>query len=256
MEYNHIIYGTSLYGVVLAAHKAYNGHKVLLINRYGFMGGSLTESLNLKQTKTHIKGKFTQQLVDSIAQTTHGILYEDSNSFVFHPEAVKFATWKLIHQLPNIELLLHSTPLELADNQLKIITKDGIKTKRAENIFDASEDLFLSRIEKREAYSVFGGKLSMITTPTDKNINELTQLPDATFLKLNDGSYFISKELNKTECEIDVSKMLLSIELEMKAQGLARIKYLPLKMQVYYSPQSSVEQSTIFEKCNEMEIQN
>lgn len=47
--YDYIIYSASLAGVLTAIDLSNKGHSVLLLNFYGFMGGSITESLNCYQ---------------------------------------------------------------------------------------------------------------------------------------------------------------------------------------------------------------
>lgn len=237
MKYDYIVFSASLPGVVYAVMMANKGHKVLLINHYGFMGGSLTEELNLYQKKTPPTGKHTQNLINAIKQTQNGILYTNKDCYIFHPEAVKYATWKLTANAENLQILLHATIDYVNANRMFVSTKGGIKKYEAENIIDASDDLLLLRTHTPAAFKAQKAYLHLLTKPINCPPENICKHKLHLYQKLTDNSYFLSYEIDKQHIESDVNDLLLEIEQNLIAKYSARLKYMPLNMEVRYSAQ-------------------
>ncbi|HSL88726.1 MAG TPA: FAD-dependent oxidoreductase, partial [Ignavibacteriaceae bacterium] len=111
--YDYIIYSASLAGVLTAIDLSNKGKHVLLLNFYGFTGGSITESLNCYQNINEIDLiESAKKIFDKIKKSKHGILYEDKNYFIINPETIKIV---LQEELENskVDLLFHVVPFYL-----------------------------------------------------------------------------------------------------------------------------------------------
>ena len=133
--YDYIIYSVNLASVLAADFLSANGKKVCMLNRYGFMGGSITESLNCFQLVDEPSlNKKTKEIFNIIKNEKHGILFRSNDELLFNPEVIKIALQKLIEDT-KIDLLFHIVPFNLKDNgeqvELSVAGKEGIfKVKR------------------------------------------------------------------------------------------------------------------------------
>ena len=111
--YDYIIYSASLTGVLSSIDLSKKGHSVLLLNFYGFMGGSITESLNCYQfvDENNLNGS-VKNIFDIIKKTRHGLLFQSADGFVLNPETIKIILQAEIEN-SNVDLLFHIVPFYL-----------------------------------------------------------------------------------------------------------------------------------------------
>jgi hypothetical protein len=201
--YDYIIYPASLAGVLTAIDLTGKDKNVLLLNFYGFMGGSITESLNCYQNidENNLSG-LTKELFQKIKNAKHGILYRNGNDFIFNPETVKIV---LQEELENskVDLLFHILPFYLKQKedyvQVSLTGKEGISHVRGRKIIDASEGYDLLKLEnvKRSLsgvnYNLFLTGLKDDDWQSFKSINK--------FIKLYDNRYWLSLKIPNPQNE-------------------------------------------------------
>lgn len=201
--YDYIIYSASLAGVLTAIDLSNKGNSVLLLNFYGFMGGSITESLNCYQLidEKKLKG-LTQGLFNKIKNKKHSILYHSTNEFILNPETVKIVFQEVIEN-SKVELLFHIVPFYLTQKQdfveISLSGKEGLIHIKGKTIIDASEEFDLLKLTNAKRnlnalhYNMF------LTGLQENGWKKYSHLEK--FFKLNDNRYFVSLSLPKPENE-------------------------------------------------------
>ena len=147
-HYDYIIYGASLPGCLLAERFAVHGHSILLLNEYGFPGGSLTESLNCYQNTFSISPK-VENVIAKINENRPGAFKRTDDAMFFNPESVKFAVQKILDE-SEVDLLFHVKIVELNSEhnstQVKLSGKEGKLNFSCGRIIDATDGHLLSNI--------------------------------------------------------------------------------------------------------------
>lgn len=141
-KYDHIIWGANANGITLASELIQQGQSVLLLNKFGFPGGNVTESLSCFFSKNgNSNNEFETGLIDSVRKLRFGVLFENDEKLLLHPEAVKRALWEEIDRI-NMEFLFHVIPIgiERGDfHQLQLFGRQGHFCLSAKEIHDLSE---------------------------------------------------------------------------------------------------------------------
>lgn len=157
--YDHIIWGASAQGVSLAIELSQQGLSVLLLNKFGFPGGKVTESLSCFFSKSESSfGTLDEKLIESLRKLKFGVLFENEQFFLVHPEAFKRALWEKIDQF-KIECLFHVLPIGIdvgIQRELRLFGRQGqIKVSGIE-VHDVSDDkmLFTFLSKKKEKQGV------------------------------------------------------------------------------------------------------
>lgn len=192
--FDTIIYAANFSGVVSAYYLKKSGQKILILNRYGFFGGTITESLNLYQRKLsdEFNSKIVQNLIDRIASDKDGILFENSSHLVLNPEVSKYILQKFCEE-NEIELLFHIFPSKIIfENdwiELIVIGREGEINLKAKQIFDFSTEFTLAPLIDKSSRSFFKSFVNFITLPVqdEKIFDEAYQK-----IKLNDNRWWIS----------------------------------------------------------------
>ena len=96
--YDVIVIGASVPGVFFAIEQKKLGNDVLLINKYGFPGGYLTESLSILQMleRNSLFPEIENWLSD--LEEDNGLLFQASTTNIFNPENVKISLQKLLQK--------------------------------------------------------------------------------------------------------------------------------------------------------------
>jgi len=160
-KYDYVIYGATLQGVYYAQHLTKQGKSVLLTNFYGFAGGSITESLALKQIMDdYKKDSFSYGIYKELKNSPNGILFEKDDYIIADPETLKTILQKIIEDC-NIDVLFYVNPFKInTENNkavsLDLIAREGIINIKADQFVDASEDYRLlgvagTEIQKMDA---------------------------------------------------------------------------------------------------------
>lgn len=202
--YDYIIYSASLAGVVTAIDLSGKGNSVLLLNFYGFTGGSITECLNCYQLieEKKLNGSI-ETLFNKIKNTKHSIFYHSGNEFILNPETVKIVLQESIEN-SNVELLFHIVPFYLNQKQdyveLSLSGKEGIIHIKGKTIIDASEEFDLLKLSNAKRnlnalyYNIF------LTGLQDNCWQKYSHIEK--IIKLNDNRYFVSLNLPITPNEL------------------------------------------------------
>ncbi len=199
--YDYIINSASLAGVQTAIELSKDGKSVLLLNFYGFMGGSISESLNCYQNldEKSLDGS-TIILFNKIRQTKHGILYHSGNEFIINPETVKNVLQERIEN-SKVDLLFHIVPFYVKQKEnyleLSVTGKEGIFKIKGKNIIDFSDEFDLLKLEnvnrnlKEIYYNLFLTGLKNGQWQSFQYLNK--------FIKLDDNRYWVSLNIPKLE---------------------------------------------------------
>lgn len=201
--YDYVIYSANPFGIIAAMHLSQKGKRVLVLSYYGFMGGSISESLNCMQS-VHEKelNPETKYIFESVKNHKHGILYQKGDEILINPELIKIVLQKYIEQ-SKLDLLFHIVPFKLTEKEefldLSLSGKEGIFNVRAKTIIDASEDYELvkiinSSVVLRELY--YNMFLTNLFWESWQNFQLLKKI-----IKLDDGRYWVSLEIPKPENE-------------------------------------------------------
>ncbi|MCX6149273.1 MAG: FAD-dependent oxidoreductase [Ignavibacteriales bacterium] len=233
--YDHIVFGASLSGIITSIIKNQQGKSVLLLNFYGFTGGSISESLNCLQKKLLAEEQsvfIVDRILKRIINEKQGLLWEDEENLFLNPEVVKYILQKELEE-NNIEILFHVTPsrLKIEENRIQgieFMAKEGLVTFYADNFFDASDNLQLVTIAdpdarkiKRSLVNIF---ISGLKQPTYPILEEAKKT-----LILNDGRIWASFEIIKDDdlsIEHSVQRKLDEISRALLPEN-ARVQLIP-----------------------------
>ena len=247
--YDYIIYSASLSGVLTALDLSKKGNSVLLLNFYGFMGGSITESLNCYQLidEKSFSGS-VKILFNKITNAKHGILNRSGNEYIINPEIIKIILQEELEN-SNVDLLFHIVPFYLKQKEgfveLSLTGKEGIFHVRGRKIIDASEEYDLLKLENakrslsRLYYSMFLTGLNNDDWQSFKSINK--------FIKLNDNRYWVSLKIPKPENEFfieNASQKILNQFEEVIQKSGGRVQLIaPQSQRIYEIDKLKISES-------------
>ena len=238
--YDYIIYSAGLTGVLTALNLSKKGKSVLLLNYYGFMGGTITESLNCFQSVDENQlNVFSRNLLNKIKSKKDGILYQDIQNVIFNPETVKIVLQTLIED-SKVDLLFHIVPFYIRQKneyvELSVSGKEGIFQVTGKTIIDTSDEYDLLKLENvmrslNELYcNMF---LTRMKNDSWVNYNLLNRK-----IKLSDRRYWVSLKLPKPNNEFFIEnnsqKIINDFEEVIQISG-GRIQMLAAQTQKIYS---------------------
>lgn len=237
--YDYIIYSASLAGVLTAIDLSNKGNSVLLLNFYGFMGGSITESLNCYQLidEKKLQG-LTKAVFNKIKNIKHSILYHSANEFILNPETVKIVLQEEVEN-SNVELLFHIVPFYLKQKQdfveISLSGKEGIFHIKGKTIIDASEGFDLLKLTntKRNLNALY---YNMFLTGLQENGWQKYSYLEKIF-KLDDNRYFVSLNFPVPENEFFIennSQKIINEFEEIVQKFSGRIQLLAPQTQKTY----------------------
>ncbi len=237
--YDYIIYSAGLAGVLTALELSNKGKSVLLLNFYGFLGGSITESLNCLQLVDENKlNESSRNVFNKVRELKHGILYEREKEFILNPENVKIILQELI-EASEVELLFHIVPFYMkqrADHvELSLTGKEGIFHVKGKTIVDASDEYDLLKLENAKR-SLGGLYYNMFLTGL-KNDKWQGFERIHNFIKLDDNRYWLSLKIPKPENEFFIengSQKLLNEFEEVVHKSGGRIQLIAPQSQKIY----------------------
>ncbi|PIQ09186.1 MAG: hypothetical protein COW71_07805 [Ignavibacteriales bacterium CG18_big_fil_WC_8_21_14_2_50_31_20] len=196
-KFDYIVYGASIAGCLIAIQKANEDNEVLLINNFGFPGGSISESLNCLQQIESTNCDALNYLVSEIEKDKFGFLYKKMNTVIVNPEIIKY---KLQTMLINSSVtpLFHGKPFEIETlvnkKFLSVSLKEGIMKFKYDKLIDASDnyDLFTT-LFPHESQNV-STEINCVTTRLKES--SLLDFKDIhNTVKLNNGRYWVSFKL-------------------------------------------------------------
>lgn len=151
-----LVVGAGPAGIGAAIAAARNGAKVLLLERYGFLGGNLTIAMvNPMFTFHDVKGKqvirgIAGELVDRLValKSSQGhvtdLTFDNASMTPFDPEGMKYLLFEMVKEA-GVELLLHSWAVGVIRNGEKVSSviienKSGRQVINPQYIIDCSAD--------------------------------------------------------------------------------------------------------------------
>ncbi len=221
-KFDYAVYGGSVKGILTAAHLAKQNAKVLLINKYGFLGGAITENLAIMQNLDNLMFR------DSLFKFDDLFYQSDiaKNKFI-NPEQIKFELQDLLLEY-NIDPLFHVSPISISKNEITLSGKEGLLTVKADNILDCSDNLYLEYLNGSITYKK--GYYFMTIKGENKNI-DLYKIINPLFVhSISDTRYFVGYELkfeNITDVEIIAHELVSRITDELIKIDY-RIELLPV----------------------------
>lgn len=230
--YDYIVYGATIPGIVYAVHMAEQGKSVLLLNHYGFPGGSITESLACKQY-VHLNSltPIVHKIFNALIHEKNALTVLEDNGYSFDPEAVKKILQELLES-SSVKLLYHVLPVKVANPdgnvpQIELSAKEGIISLSGRTIFDASDEQLLSMLsgaEKRVPQRVFNLFMHSEKTPV------FSSTIPTSLIKVSQNRYWASFELTNQEsgnAENMMQEVIDSISETLQKQD-GRIQLLPV----------------------------
>lgn len=154
--YDTIIWGASLRGLEKALELQKQGDDVLVVNKFGFPGGHLTEALSCLTGDGFFTGNsFRERLISRLSELNFGVVSKQNNELILHPEAVKRASWEEIAS-NGLQVIFHLTPLQVNQNgeitELTVFGREGTITLRTHQLLDLSDNRLLTGLEGQPSY--------------------------------------------------------------------------------------------------------
>jgi hypothetical protein len=237
-----LISGASLCGIISAAAESKNRRKVLLINQYGFPGGSITESLNLYQKIDKFlleESDLMKKIFTSIQSSKYGLLLNESNRVVVNPETLKYVLQKELEKF-NVDVLFHVQPRKVVfvenDNYEIFLTgREGEIKVKASKIIDASENHQIS-IQTGRKRTLLKSRLNFIANKIKGGPVEFIDRK-YDMVQLEDGRLWIAVNIDiKNEEFIEIASHERTNEFsEILRRCNSRIQILPAQTQMIYS---------------------
>lgn len=159
-----LVVGAGPAGIGAAIAAARNGAKVMLLERYGFLGGNLTiamvnpmftfHDINGKQVIRGIAGELVDRLVQLKSSQGHvsDLTFDNASMTPFDPEGMKYLLFEMVKEA-GVELLLHSWAVGVIkeDANIKgiiIENKSGRQVICPQYIIDCSADADIAAMAK------------------------------------------------------------------------------------------------------------
>lgn len=247
--YDYIIYSASLSGVLTAIDFSNKGNSVLLLNFYGFTGGSITESLNCYQIidEEYFDG-YAKNLFDKITNAKHGILYRSGNALVLNPESIKIILQEELEN-SNVDFLFHIVPFYLKQKddyvEVSLTGKEGIFQIKGKAIIDASDEFDLLKLEN-VTRSLKGIYYNLFLTGNKNDEWQSYEFLNK-FIKMNDNRYWVSLKIPKTDNEYfieNASQNFLNDFEEFVQKSGGRVQLIaPQSYKIYDSEKLEVSDS-------------
>lgn len=256
--YDYIIYSASLAGVLTAIDLSKKGNSVLLLNFYGFTGGSITESLNCYQLidENTLNGS-VKNLFGKIKKAKHGILYQSANEFILNPETIKIILQEEIEK-SNVDLLFHIVPFYLKRREdhvdFSVTGKEGIFHIKGKKVIDASDEFDLLKLENANRslkgiyYNMFLTGLKDDQWQSFKHVNK--------HIKLDDNRYWVSLNIPKPDNEFfieNASQKILNQFEEVVQKSDGRIQLVAPQSQKNYEVNKLKISEKIFHIKNKLD---
>jgi len=244
-EYDFIVYGASVAGAGLAVRLSERGGKVLLVNHYGFAGGSVTESLNCFQIADTAED-FGGEVFEALLQSPDGFLTDS----VVNPEAVKSVLQSELEAC-GADVLFHVRAISLEQTKggmcLRLSGREGEIVVNAKAVVDATEDLYLARLAGFVTAKLKETRFNVIADfPQDCDFGKLPSDGIARYcdslvnaIMIEDGGWWLSFNVSpKENAECAVADILEKIG--------AKIRLLPCRPYEIYGFSDGKAQSSHF----------
>lgn len=197
--YDYIIFGGSIAGTTAAVKYKREGKSVLLLNSYGFLGGSITECLNcLQNIEIENTSPIVSEIIKKIQAENLGIMGEFQSGKVINPESVKFVLQSMVEEA-DIDLLLHVSAKSIAQEEhlrrLTLLAKEGEISFKCHHLIDATVDHQLTKITNASSIDRKKNYFNFITTSVKKNVIFDLRWKEK-FVEINDSRFWVSSYFN------------------------------------------------------------
>lgn len=227
--FDFAIYGGSIKGVLTAAYLSKKNYSVILINKYGFLGGAISENLVILQNIENVN------LIE-----LNDIFYKNnSNKKIINPEKLKFNLQDIILSA-NVQPLFHVSPLSIQDNKINLIGKDGLLTVYANKIFDCSDNFYL---EYLQGNIVYNKGIYFLTLKQESTQNDLPNIMNPIFVhQISNNRYLCAYEINFNDIlQVEInSHELVNNLTKLLSKINYRIELLPLSTYLIPSIKSNL----------------
>ncbi len=191
-KYDYIIYGGSISSIFASIYYKNKGCSVLLLNKYGFLGGGITECLNLVQ-QINFSNDISQTcglIIDRLGKSNLINIYNDY--YYINPEMLKFVLQDFVLE-NKIDLLFHVVPISVKEDSITLMGKEGEMELFANNILDFSDSNTLSYLINPEQKNI--GIYNIVVKA--KEISDIKQLfPTSKIFTISNGRYLIETILD------------------------------------------------------------
>lgn len=255
--YDYIVYGAGMPAVIFAVKKSAECKSVLLLNKFGFTGGCVTECLSCYQKINYNElSKTTKVIYDSITSGVNFPLWENASSVIINPEPVKIILQKKLED-SDVDLLFHVIPKFFnigSDNlgNLTLLGKEGNIIVKGRKFIDASDSYTLKAIKKLKRTVKERAVNIFITSPRNDKFLSFKNIKHA--LLLRDGRYWISLAIDAGDEMFteNVSHEILEKFSAVLEKSGSRIQILPVRSQSIYLLNENVSNNDIITTVDEI----
>ena len=230
--YDFVVYGATVSGIVYAINKAKQNKSVLLVNHYGFPGGSITESLSCRQY-VHVNSltPIVRQIFGELLIEKNATVALEDNAYCFDPETVKKVLQEMLES-STVHLLYHVIPTRIislpqGEIQVTLSAKEGMLDIKGNTVFDASDEQFLSVLSGTPQLS--RQRILNIVVHSRKFLSS-DSLSCKKIVKISEDRYWVSLELPSNGGRV---KDVMQEEINKMSERLrplnARIQLLPIR---------------------------
>jgi hypothetical protein len=244
--YDQVIYGGNPAAIIYALIKKKQGNKVLLVNKFGFLGGSITSGLNCYQVinKTKTEGYYSEFL-NAIEKSSNGILFRENNNVIINPEEIKMQSLQILEKY-EMDMLFHVNPSDYRCTkdeliELDLLAKEGKIKILCHKLIDASEDFLIVKLKSRQLLREIYSRVNVFTTrPSKVDFSENVLVKNS--LKLNDGRYWISLDSSKEDIQGEnLDDIIERFNSSLNNSG-ARIQVTPIEKYTYIENRFNYEE--------------
>jgi hypothetical protein len=237
MIYDFIIYPANIFGIAASIKLSYAGKNILLLNKYGFIGGDISSALNLYQKLPETDNSFTTDIIIKLAKED-GFLWSNNKAVIINPEVYKFICQDVLEN-SKTNLLFHIRPLGVFKTgnefEIQLLGKEGILKFKATGLIDLSENQELTDLVEISKRNFIQQRINFITNKII-DLHSFENYNDVSTNILSDGRLFASVKI-ESAIELDEIKAQqyfnkLAIELNKRQR---RIQIVPVESFAEYS---------------------
>jgi len=234
-KYDYIVFGANLYGLTAALYLKKQGASILLLNYYGFPGGSISESLNCVQRSPVTPYTTAEMIFNRIDEDIDGIQGREGQLAFLNPESVKYTVQRILVEA-QIDLLFHVNPVSLAEKEIILLGREGYITYNAEHFIDCSENYALYSMLPDVQKEISGIFLNLIISglkPENEGI--ISEISTRKFV-LNNNRIWYNFQLQNTELNgiENMAQLKINSISEELMKYSARIQIVPARSQVRF----------------------
>jgi hypothetical protein len=232
------------------------GKTVLILNEYGFPGGSITESLScLQKIKLMPNSPYTLSVIQKVKKYKPGLLKELNGTAILNPESVKFALQKSITEtLADYLFHVKLIGLEKIGNRIhvKLSGKEGKINLTCDQFIDASDEHSVTNISE-ENPKLDKVEYNLICTKVDESVcKKLPGIQNS--LTLEDRRVYLNFRYDAGDSmflENNIHEQIAYVDNSIREAG-GRIQLLPARANFVYKNASSKTEKILFDDIDQL----